>query len=70
MVLNHFELKRSAVAIAPDSVVVGYGLEYNLPHIRSANRISLQPPFESHFLEAAIKQKVAYRYSTQPISAA
>ena len=43
--VRKIKLKRSAVAIAPDSAFIGYGMGCKLLHVRSVNRISLRQPF-------------------------
>ena len=49
------KLKRSAVAIAPDGVPSGYGLECGLVvRISSVNRIPLCPPSETHWRSRAM----------------
>ena len=48
------KLKRSAVAIAPDSMLSGYGLGCFLIQIRSANQMPVRPPFETQFRGRAL----------------
>ena len=43
------ELKRSAVAIAPDRMLSGHGLGCVLVQVRAADQTTLCPPSKAHF---------------------
>ena len=47
-------LKRSAVAIAPDSMLSRCGLGCFLFRVRSANQVPVRPPFETQFRGRAL----------------
>ena len=48
------KIKRSAVAIAPDSMLSGYGLGCFLVRIRSENQVPVRPSFETNFRGRAL----------------